>query len=73
VTDPLTGTRCVTPTNVYTTVQDLVKWDENFYPGRVDGLAFIKQMERSGRLNDGMEVDYAFGLMVGAAHQQPGW
>jgi CubicO group peptidase (beta-lactamase class C family) len=63
----------VGPTNVYTTVEDLARWDENFYTGQVGGLSVVERMHQTGRLNDGSELDYAFGLMVGPAHQHRGW
>jgi CubicO group peptidase (beta-lactamase class C family) len=67
-------TDCVVgPTNVYTTVEDLARWDGNFYTGKVGGAAVIERMHQPGRLNDGTESDYAFGLMVGPAHQHRGW
>ena len=69
---PLTDS-VVGPTNVYTSVQDLAKWDENFYTGQVGGPAVIQRMIQPGRLNDGTELDYAFGLMVGSAHRHRGW
>ncbi len=37
---PLTDS-VIGPTNVYTTVEDLVKWDENFYTGEIGGRAVI--------------------------------
>jgi CubicO group peptidase (beta-lactamase class C family) len=61
------------PTNVYSTVEDLAKWDENFYTGQVGGRAVLEDMQQPGRLNDGRELDYAFGLQVGPAHQHRGW
>lgn len=61
------------PTNVYTTVEDLAKWDENFYTGQVGGQAVIAQVHQPGRLNDGTVLDYAFGLEVGPAHRHRGW
>jgi CubicO group peptidase (beta-lactamase class C family) len=69
---PLTDT-VVGPTNVYSTVEDLARWDDNFYTGAVGGQAVIERMHQPGRLNDGTELDYAFGLMVGPAHQHRGW
>ena len=63
----------VGPTNLYTTVEDLARWDENFYTGQVGGLSVVERMHQPGRLNDGSELDYAFGLMVGPAHQHRGW
>lgn len=61
------------PTNVYCTVEDLAKWDENFYTGQVGGRAVLEEMQQPGRLNDGSELDYAFGLEVGPTHQHRGW
>jgi CubicO group peptidase (beta-lactamase class C family) len=69
---PLTDS-VVGPTNVYTTVEDLIKWDENFYTGQVGGQAVIERIQQPGHLNDGTELDYAFGLMVGPAHRHRGW
>jgi len=69
---PLTDS-VVGPTNVYSTVEDLARWDENFYTGQVGGQAVIERMHEPGRLNDGTELDYAFGLMVGPAHRYRGW
>ena len=69
---PLTDS-VVGPTNVYTTVEDLIKWDENFYTGQVGGHAVIERMQQPGHLNDGTELDYAFGLTVGPAHRYRGW
>jgi len=69
---PLTDS-VVGPTNVYSTVQDLARWDENAYTGQVGGHAVVERMVQPGRLNDGTELDYAYGLMVGPAHQHRGW
>jgi CubicO group peptidase (beta-lactamase class C family) len=54
-----------------TTVEDLQKWDENFYTGRVGGPAFLARQLERGRLNDGKEIAYAFGLEVGAYRGLP--
>jgi len=48
-----------------TTVEDLAKWDENFYTGTVGGQRFLAQQLARGRLNDGKELAYAFGLEIG--------
>ncbi len=69
---PLTDS-VVGPTNVYTTVEDLARWDENFYTGQVGGMAVVKRIHQPGRLNNGTELDYAFGLEVGLAHRHRGW
>lgn len=50
---------------VFTTVDDLLLWDRNFYDNRLGGgAAFIEQLTTPGRLNDGEVLDYAFGLGV---------
>ena len=69
---PLTDS-VIGSTNVYTTVEDLALWDENFYTGQVGGQRVIDQLYKPGLLDDGTETDYAFGLMVGPTHQHRGW
>jgi CubicO group peptidase (beta-lactamase class C family) len=48
-----------------TTVGDLLKWNENFVSPRVGDLAFVRELEQPGRLNDGRAHGYALGLVVG--------
>lgn len=50
---------------VFTTVRDLLKWDSNFYDGRVGGRELIQQIETPGALADGSPLTYAWGLMIG--------
>jgi CubicO group peptidase (beta-lactamase class C family) len=50
---------------VFTTVRDLLKWDENFYTGRVGGRALIEQVQTPGTLNNGRALTYAWGLEIG--------
>lgn len=50
---------------LYTTVQDLLRWDQNFYSGDVGGREFLAQIQTPGVLNDGSELAYAFGLTAG--------
>jgi CubicO group peptidase (beta-lactamase class C family) len=52
-------------TSLHTTVEDLQLWDENFYHPRLGGPAFLEQMLERGKLNNGEQLDYAFGLVVG--------
>jgi len=49
---------------VQTTVEDLAKWDRNFYDPKVGGPWLIEQLQTTGTLNDGEKIDYARGLMV---------
>lgn len=48
---------------VFTTVEDLLRWDQNFYTPAVGGRAMVDSMLVCGRLNDGKELDYALGLI----------
>jgi len=50
---------------VQTSIEDLQKWDENFYSGRVGGKNFVVNMEQQAKLIDGRTVDYAKGLDIG--------
>ena len=52
---------------LYTTVEDLARWDRNFYDNRLgrSGPQFIERMLQNGRLHNGEEVDYAFALRHG--------
>ncbi len=52
-------------TSLLTTVEDLAHWDENFYHPRVGGSAMVEQQLQRGKLNNGKELDYAFGLVHG--------
>ncbi len=47
-----------------TTIDDLQKWDENFYTGKVGGREFIDLLQTTEPLNGGAPNPYAFGLDV---------
>ena len=49
---------------LWTTVEDLAKWDRNFYTAKVGGTAFIERMLTTGALNNGEALRYAYGLNV---------
>lgn len=51
---------------VYTSVRDLLRWDENFYTARVGGETLIRQIQTPGRLNNGSALSYAWGLQIGS-------
>jgi CubicO group peptidase (beta-lactamase class C family) len=52
-------------TSLFTTVDDLALWDQNFYDGKVGGMALLAQMQTRGKLASGREIDYAGGLAIG--------
>jgi CubicO group peptidase (beta-lactamase class C family) len=47
-----------------TTVGDLLRWNRNFTSERVGGKALISELQRRGRLTDGLQISYARGLSV---------
>src|SRR6267143_334462 len=49
---------------VHTSVEDLLKWDENFYSPRVGGKDFLDEIQERGKLNNGKVLDYAKGLRL---------
>ena len=72
------GWRLETPSNeragaggLYTSVRDLLRWDENFYAPKVGGDALIREVQTRGTLNDGSVLPYAWGLQIGSYRGQP--
>ena len=53
--------------NVFTCVEDLFLWDQNFYHNKLGkgGQELITQVLTTGTLNSGEKIDYAFGLVIG--------
>lgn len=47
---------------VFTSVEDLLLWDENFYQARVGGTVMTTALQRRGVLADGETIGYALGL-----------
>jgi CubicO group peptidase (beta-lactamase class C family) len=50
---------------VFSTVEELLLWDRNFYDPRVGGEALLTGLQTVGRLANGQELTYAAGLMIG--------
>jgi CubicO group peptidase (beta-lactamase class C family) len=55
----------VGPSSLFTTIDDLARWDENFYTGAVGGRDLLQKMQIKGHLNNGKEIDYASALAIG--------
>lgn len=51
-------------TSLFTTVEDLAKWNQNLEDERIGGKDVIKQMHQIGVLNNGNQTGYAFGLAI---------
>ncbi len=56
---------------VLTTVEDLFRWDQNFYEPKVGDAALIGQMQKVGILNSGKKLDYASALSIGVYRGLP--
>lgn len=60
----LTNFSIVGYSTLLTTVEDLMKWEENFYGGRVGGKAITERMLERAPLPGGKPNKYAFGIVV---------
>jgi CubicO group peptidase (beta-lactamase class C family) len=49
---------------VFTTVEELLLWDANFYDPKVGGASMLTELQTTGTLADGKALTYALGLMV---------
>jgi CubicO group peptidase (beta-lactamase class C family) len=49
---------------VFTTVEDLAKWDTSFYDSKILNQSFWKKMTHVGTLNNGKKITYASGLDI---------
>lgn len=49
---------------IFTSIEDMLKWDQAFYDKKVLNEDFWKIMTTTGKLNNGKEIDYAAGLFV---------
>jgi CubicO group peptidase (beta-lactamase class C family) len=49
---------------VQTSIEDMQRWDENFYTGVVGGAETLASMQKTAVLNDGKQQTYALGLMI---------
>lgn len=52
-------------TSLFSTVEDLALWDQNFYDAKVGGPGVLAKMQTTGVLNSGKKLNYASGLFIG--------
>lgn len=52
-------------TSLFTTVEDMAKWERNFLTPTVGDAQMIEQMSERGTLNNGTRIPYAFALTHG--------
>lgn len=52
------------PTGLYTSVEDLLLWDQNFYHKKVGGQALQDELHRVGVLTSGEKLDHGSGLVL---------
>jgi len=55
---------CVGSGGLFTSVEDLFLWDQNFCHHKVGGEEVMETMHTQGVLNNGKKLDYAFGLQM---------
>ena len=51
-------------TSLFTTVGDLLKWQQNFVTGQVGGRQLLDEAETSTVLNNGQPANYGFGIAI---------
>jgi len=56
---------------VQTTVEDLLRWDSNFYDPKVGDRALLERAQAVGALASGKKLDYAAGLVIGSYRGLP--
>ncbi len=49
---------------VFSNVEELLHWDNQFYTPRVGGADLLEQLQTPGKLADGSALDYALGLII---------
>lgn len=49
---------------IFTTINDIKKWDDAYYSSKVLSKEFWNMMTKQGVLNSGEEIEYASGLMI---------
>jgi len=57
---------CVGSGGLFSSVEDLYLWDQNFYHNKVGGKELFKLMHATGTLNSGEKINYAFAIQVGS-------
>jgi CubicO group peptidase (beta-lactamase class C family) len=57
--------------SLFTTVQDLARWNRNFRTGEVGGSALLRQLQERGALAGGASISYGFGLVHGVHRGRP--
>lgn len=50
---------------IFTSIEDIKKWDDAFYNSKTLNKDFWKMMTKKGHLNNGEEISYAAGLSIG--------
>ena len=56
---------------VLTSVEELLRWDANFYTGQVGGMDLVRRQQQPGALADGKPIEYASGLFISKYRGQP--
>lgn len=49
---------------IYSSVEDMLKWDEALYTNKIIGLEYIKSAQSSFTLNNGLKTEYGYGFEI---------
>ncbi len=55
----------VGPSSLFTTVEDMAKWDKNFYTMQIGSKVAVPEIGTPGVLNDGTKIHYARAMFLG--------
>lgn len=55
-------------TSLFTTVEDLARWNQNFETAEVGGRSVVQQLQEMGTLSTGERISYGFGLVHNIYH-----
>ena len=58
-------------TSLFTTVEDLLKWEQNFVEPKVGSRALIEKAQQPTTLTTGRKLDYGYGLSIEDYRGQP--
>lgn len=56
------GFDTVGATSLFTTVEDMAKWDQNFYEKKIGSEETHRDIRFSGALNNGLAINYGYGI-----------
>lgn len=56
------------PSSLFTTIGDLLLWQQNLVDGKIGGPEIVSLIQTAGKLADGTSTNYGFGLNLSTVH-----